>query len=136
MPFNAKRKCFKALQKQECIERGNRRARVAKQDCANVCYKRSLSCRCVKAYSVVACVRLCELREFAACLPIEVAAVHNNAAECSTVSSYKLCCRMNNYVNTVVKCTKKIGSCEGCVCHKRNIVLMCDCGKRVYINKI
>ena len=136
MPFNTKRKCFKPLQKQECVKWGNCRTRVSQQDGTNVCYKCCLSCRCIKAYSVIACIRLCELREFAACLPIEVAAVHNNAAECSTVSSYKLCCRMNNYVNSVVKCTKKIRCCKSCICHKRNIVPVCYFCKCVYINKV
>ena len=103
MTLYAERQGLDSLQKKECVERRDTCAGVAKKNRADVGDKCSRSYDIVERYAVVARVRSCDVRVFAACLKVELAGFYNNAAESRSVATEELRCGMNYDVCAVLK---------------------------------
>ena len=136
MTLNTKRQRLNTLKKQECVERGNGSAGVAKKDCANIGNKCSRSYYVIEGNTVVARVRSCNIRVFATCLKVELAGFYNNAAESRSVAAEELRCGMNNDVSAVLDRTNQVRSSEGVINYKWKSVTVCDFGNCVNVRKI
>ena len=120
--IQAERKRFDTLQQQECVERRNGSTFIAEEDSADV---DGIS-RCARRgeRNAVARVLLGELRELAAGSPVELAAIHDDAAESRTVTADELGRRMHNHVGTVFNWANQVRRTEGVVDNQRTLVLV------------
>ncbi len=75
---------------------------------------------------MIARIWLCKLWKFAACLPVKLAAVYDNAADGRTVSADKFGGRMHNNIRTVLKRAHEVWRRKRTVNDKRQIVGMGD----------
>lgn len=85
---------------------------------------------------MIAWVRFCEGRELSACLPVELAAVNDNAADSSTVSADKLCCGVDNDVCTVIKRSYEVRCSECAVNNERDLVLVSNFRNLFNVDKV
>ena len=134
--LNSERKCFKSLKKKECIERRNSRTCISEEDSSylgNKCGRTGSLC---KGNAVVAGVGVNERCKLAACFPVKLAAVNDNAAESCSVTADKLCCRMNYDICAVLNRTEEIRSGKGAVDNERNLVCVSDLSKCIDIGNI
>ena len=69
-------------------------------------------------------VRVCDIGELTALLPVELPAVHNDAAQSGTVSADKFCSGMDHYICAVFDGTDQIRGAEGIVDDQGQAVLM------------
>ena len=134
MAIEAERKRFDTLQQQECVERGNGSTFVTEENRTHVDGVGSSAGGHKR--ETVARVLLGELRELAALGPVELAAIHNHAAESRTVTSDELGGRMHHDIGTVFNRANQIRSTEGVVDHQRNLVLVSDFGDSVDIRNV
>ena len=72
MPFKPEGQGFHALQKKECIKRGNGGSRVAEQDRADVSNKGSRSYHIIERYAMIAGIRCGNVRILAGSCPVEL----------------------------------------------------------------
>ena len=124
------------MQQQERVERRNRRAHIAKQLHAhldNIC-NRSDSVGI--HHAVVTWVRLRQAWEFAAGLPVELAAVDDNAADGRAMAADEFRCGVNDDIGAVFDWTTQIRAWERIIHDKRNAVLMGDRSNRFDIDNI
>ena len=134
MAIQAERKGFDTLQQQEGVERRNGSAFVAKQNRANV---DGVCCGAGgHKREAVARVLFGKLRELAALGPVELAAIHNHAAESRTMTTDELGGRMHHDIGTVFNGANQIRRTEGIVDHQRNLVLVGDFGDSVDIRNV
>ena len=136
MPLQTQRKGFHPLQKQKCIERRDGGARVTKQNGADIGYKGSRADRIVERNTVIAGIRLRDLRIFVSRFPVEFSRFHNDAAQSGAVSSQELCRGMNDDVCPVFDRTDQIRRAECIVNYKRKAVLMGNLRDRIDIRNI
>lgn len=122
MAFHTERKRFESLQQQEGIERTEGRSRIAQQGGADAYGKGGGSGGLAEAETVVAGIRLGELREFARCLPVERTPVDDDTAQRSAVSADELGGRVYHDVGPVLDRTDEAGRTERIINHQRNAV--------------
>ena len=136
MALHAERQGLGALQEQEGVERRDGTAFIAEQDCADVGHKGRRARDIREGRAVVARVRIRNVRELAALLPVVAAAVHNDAAERGAVAADELRCGVNHNVSAVLERANQVGRAEGIIDHERQAVLMCDRRNRVDVRDI
>ena len=87
---------------------------------------------------VVALRGVVELREPLCVLaPVELAAVDNDAANCSAVSSDPFGGRMYDYIRAVVDWSNEVASCTECVVYDdRDASLVCDLGDLLEVGDV
>ena len=134
MAIQAERKRFDTLQQQEGVERGNRGTLVAEENGADVDGVSRRARR--RERNAVACVLLGELRELAGCNPVELAAIHNDAAESRAVTADKLGRGMHHDVGPVFDRANQVRRTEGVVDDQRDLVLVGDCRDGVDIRDV
>jgi len=134
MAIEAERKRFDTLQQQECVERGNGSTFVSEENRTHVDGVGSSAGGHKR--ETVARVLFGELRELAALGPVELTAIHNNAAESRAVTADELRCRMHHDVGTMFNRTNQVRRTEGVVDDQRNLVLVSDFGDSVDIRNI
>ena len=123
-------KGFHALQNDEGIERRNSCTGVTQQDCPDVSNKGSRTYCISKGNTMVARVRCSDSRILAACLPIELAGVYNNAAQGSTMTAQELGSGMYHDISTILNRTNQVRSTKGVIDYQRQAVLvgnLCHC---------
>ena len=134
MAVETERKRFNALQQEECVERGNGSTFVAEKNRTHV---DGVGCGAGgHKRETVARVLFGELRELAALGPVELAAIHNHAAESRTVTTDELGGRMHHDIGTVFNRANQIRSTEGVVDHQRNLVLVGDFSDGIDIRNV
>lgn len=124
--LNTQREGFQTLEEYECVERRDSSAGVAQEDSSDVGHE---SCRanCVReADAVVGGVRLGDPCVSAGLLPVEVAAVYDNAADCCSVAADELCSGVYHDVSAVLNRAEQVRSCKGAVNYQRDTVLVSD----------
>ena len=136
MALHAERQGLRTLQEQECVERGDCAALIAEQDCTDVGHESRRSRDVRKGCAVVARVRIRDVRELAALLPVVAAAVHNDAAERGAVAADELRCGVDHNVRAVLKRANQIGCAEGVIDNKRKAVLVCNLRNRIDVRDI
>ena len=136
MTLYTERECLRALQENECVERRKRSAFITKRKCADICCEGCGAYILRKADAVVACIRLNQLREFAALYPVKLACVNDYAAKGGAVAADVFGCGVDNNVSAVFNRTEKIRCSKGVVNHQRKAVLMGDFGNSVDINDV
>ena len=127
MTVKAERKSFGALEQEESVERGNCSTFVTQEDCADIDDIGSGASSGSEGHAV-ARVGVGELRELAACSPVELASVNNHATEGSAMTADELRCGVNDDVGTVFNGADQIRRTEGIVDHDRNLVLVGNLG--------
>ena len=136
MALHTERQRLGALQEQERVERGDCAALIAEQDRADVGHESRRSCDVREGCAVVAWVRIRDVRELAALLPVVAAAVHNDAAERGAVAADELRRGVNHNVSAVLERANQVGRAEGVIDHERQAVLMCNRRNRVDVRDI
>ena len=124
--LNTQREGFQTLEEYECVERRDSSAGVAQEDSSDVGHE---SCRanCVReADAVVGWVRLGDPCVSAGLLPVEVAAVYDNAADRCSVAADELCSGVYHDVSAVLDRAEQVRSCKGAVNYQRDTVLVSD----------
>ena len=91
------------------------RARVAQDECADIDNECDRTERIDEAHAVIARVRVGEVREASRCLPVELSAVYDHAAEARAVSAEELRRRVHNDVRAVLDGAQEVGRGKGVV---------------------
>ena len=125
-----------ALQQQEGVEGGDGSAGITQQDSADVGDKSGRACGVRKGDTVVAGVGGSNVGVTAAGLPVEVAAVHDDAAQRGAVAADELGGRVHHDVCAVLDGTDEVRGAEGIVNDQRQAVLVGDGGNGVDIRDI
>lgn len=134
MAVETERKRFNTLQQEECVERGNGCTFVAEQNRTHV---DGVGCGAGgHKRESVARVLFGELRELAALGPVELAAIHNHAAESRSMTTDELGGRMHHDIGTVFNRANQVRRTEGVVDHQRNLVLVGDFGDGIDIRNV
>ena len=124
--LHAQGESLQTLKEYECVERRNGCARVTQEDSPDVCNE----CRrayCVgEADAVIGRVRLGDPRICAGLLPVEIAAVNDNAADGRSVAADELCRGVYHDISAVLDGTEQVRSCKRAVNYQRDIVVMRD----------
>ena len=100
------------------------------------CYKRRGSCHFIKTDTVIAWIRLCQLRIFSGSVPVKSAAFNNYPAKCGSMPSYKLSGRMHYNIRTIFKGSQQIWSGKCAVHYQNDLVPVCNIGDLLDINQI
>ena len=85
---------------------------------------------------MVARVRIRDVRVLAACLPVKLPGLNDNAAKSCSVTTDELCSRMNHYVCTMLDRADKERCSERIVNNNRKSLGMCDLGDSIYIRDV
>ena len=136
MPLQPQRQRLDALQQQEGIEWGDRRPGIAEENRPDIGGKSSGAGSVGKRDPVVAGVGRSDGSVFAACLPVEGAAVDDDAAEGGPVAAEELGGGMNDDVGAVLDGADQIGRAERIVDDERDLMAVCDLRKRIDIRDV
>ena len=115
-----------ALQQQEGVEGGDGSAGITQQDGADVGDESGRACGIRKGDAVVAGVGGSNVGVTAAGLPVEVAAVHDDAAQRGAMAADKLGGRVHHDVCAVLDGTDEVRGAEGVINDQRQAVLVGD----------
>ena len=127
---------LEAVDEVECVRRRDGRARVAQNERAEVDDEGDRAERIGKAQPVVARVRLGDVREPSRRLPVEPAAVDDDAAERRAVSADELCRRMHNDIRAVLDGAQEVRRRERVVDDDGDAVFVRDLGDRLDVDEI
>ena len=126
MPFHPQGQSFHALQKDESAYRREGGAGIPEQDSPGPGDVGGRPYGVGKNDPVVAVIGLGELRELAGSLPVELAGVHDDAADGRSVSADELGGGVDDDVGAVFDGPQQEGRREGIVDHQRDSVPMGD----------
>ena len=118
MSLHTQTKSFKSLKQNPSVERRKSCTFIAQKQCTHTSNKRSWNC--TEFQAMITWVRLTEPGEFITCEPIKCAAVNYDSAKRTSVSADELCCRMHNYISSVLNGTYKERSAESIINNQRN----------------
>ena len=90
MALKAQAQRLHAHQQHEAVERRDARTQIAQQHAADIRDERRRSIDIGERRTVIAGIRLADLREFAALLPIKLAGIDNDAAQRRSMSADEL----------------------------------------------
>ena len=124
--FETERKGFNSLKEKECVEGRDSRSRVTKKDRSYICYEGCGADSIIEGYSMIAGVRIRDIRILSACLIIEPSGLYDYSAESRPVSADKLCCGVNNDVRAMLDGTDKERCSEGIVHNEGDVMAMGD----------
>ena len=118
------------------MERRKSSTGITQQNCTNIGYKCSrASCFC-EANTMVGRVRLRNPRIPTGCLPVEVAAFHNDTTDCSTMTADEFCCTVYHDICAIRDWANQVRCCESAVYNERNAMCVCDFCNGFNINDI
>ena len=136
MAVQAQREGFHALKQQERVEGGDGGARIPQEDGADIGDKGGGAGGVHKADAVVAWVRFSDGGIPTAGLPVELAAIHDDAAQGGTVAADELGGGVDHDVSAMLNGADQIGRAEGVVNHQRQAVLMGNLGDGVDVGDV
>ena len=125
MAVQTQRQSLGALQKQEGIERRNGCTFVTKEDGTDIDDESGCPCGGGKGHAVAG-VYFGELRELAACRPVELSTVNDDTAKSRSMTADELGGGMNHDVGAVFQRANQVRRSEGVVDDHRNLVLVGD----------
>ena len=126
MTLDAQAQRLGALQQQEGVEGGDGSAGITQQDGADVGDESGRACGIRKGDAVVAGVGGSNVGVTVAGLPVEVAAVHDDAAQRGAMAADKLGGRVHHDVCAVLDGTDEVRGAEGVINDQRQAVLVGD----------
>ncbi len=124
------------LQKQECVEGGDTCAGIAEQDRSDICDECSWADCVIERDAVIAGVGIRDVGILAARLPVELAGLYDDAAECRAVTAYELGRGVYNDVRAVLDGADQIRGSECIVDDQRKAVLVGNFRDRVNVRDI
>ena len=136
MALHAQAQSLNTLQQQECVERADSSAGITQQDGTHIGYESSRAGSVHKADAVVAGVGCCNGGIVAGSSPVELAAVHDDAAQGGAMAADELGGGVNNDVCAVLQRADQVRGAEGVVDDKRNAVLVGDSGNGVNVGDV
>ena len=131
MAVQTKRQGLHTLQQQEGVEGRDGGAGIPQQDGPNVSNKSGGTDSVHKADTVVAGIGVCNGRVLAVGLPVELAGVHDDAAQCGAVAADELGGGVEHNISAVLNRADQIGRAEGIVDDQRQTVPVGDGGNGV-----
>ena len=120
MPLHSQRESLKSLKEKERMERCHRSPHISQKHCPDPCHKRRRSGRICEGYSVVARIRLCDLRVSSVCLPVCRPALYDHTAQRCPVPADKLCGRMYDNISPMFKRPEQVRRGKSIVHNKRD----------------
>ena len=127
---------FNPLQQQERIERRERRAGVAQPLHARLQNERQRPKRLRVRKAVIRRIRLGELLESARSCPVELARIHDHAANRGAVAAQKLGCRVDHNVRSPLDGPHQRRRSRGIVDDQRQAVLVRNGGKLFDVDNV
>ena len=126
MALDAQAQGLGTLQQQEGVERRNGGTGITQQDRTDVGDKSCGACCIGKGNAVIAGVGVSNVAELTACLPVELAAVHDDAAQRGAVAADELGGGMDDDICAVLNGTDQVRGAEGIIDDQRQAVLVRD----------
>ena len=136
MPLHPEGQRLQSLENEERVEGRYYRALVAQKRGAHFEYIRRTAAHFGEHYAVVCGIGLGKAGELARGVPVEFAAVHHYSAHSRAVAAHELCCRVHDYVCTVLERPYKIGRGESRVHNKRYAVFVRDRRYGLHVNEV
>ena len=103
----------------ERMERCHRSPHISQKHCPYPCHKRRRSGRICKGYSVIARVRIRDLRVSSVCLPVCFPALYDHTAQRCPVPADKLCGRMYDNISPMFKRPEQV-RCGKSIVHNKH----------------
>ena len=136
VPLDAQGECLKPLQEEECVERSDRRARVAQEEGTDVGDEGD-GAECLdEVHAVIAFVRLREVREASRCLPVEGAALDDDAAEAGAVPADEFRRGVHDDVRAVLDGAQEVRRREGVVDDDGDALRVCCLGDGLDVHEV
>ena len=126
MPFQTQGQGLQALQQDPGADRGDTGTCVTEQDGTDIGHERRGSGRLYKGNTMITCVGLCKLGEFAAGCPVELTAVYDDTAQRGAVAANELGRRMDDHICSMLDRADHERSAKGIVNDQGKAVFMGD----------
>ena len=117
----SKGKGLEPLQQQKGVKGGNRRPGIPQEDRPDIGGEGSLARGIGKGNTMIAGIRLGELRKPSGGLPVEGAAVYDDAAQGGAVSADKFGSRVNHNIRAMLNGPDQIGGCLLYTSHQQGL---------------
>ena len=115
MALKAQGESLGPLQQEECCKWRDSCSLVPQQDGTDVGYKGCRTYNLCKGNAVVARVCICNRCKLAGLLPVELAGIYNNTAQCCSMAADELGCRVDYNVGSMLDRTDKVWGSKGVV---------------------
>ena len=136
VPLDAQGECLQPLQEEECVERSDRRARVAQEEGTDVGDEGD-GAECLdEVHAVIAFVRLREVREASRCLPVECTALDDDAAEAGAVPADEFRRGVHDDVRAVLDGAQEVRRREGVVDDDGDALCVCRLGDGLDVHEV